>query len=265
MSYSQAYSTFFFFSFFWTMPTAIIIGASTGIGRALAFVLAERGYALGLVARRVGLLEELRREIQSRYPVSVQIRQMDVAQSTEAIGIFHELVATVEAATGGMDVVIINAGVGVSNSELRWEQEAATIDVNVTGFAAIATAAMNHFWPRGRGHIVGISSMAALRGLGHNPAYAASKAFVSNYLQGLRHRAGRSGKQIYVTDIKPGFVETPMTAQNSTMFWVATAELAARQIVRAIEAKRKSVYVTRRWRLAGWAMRLMPDWLFNKI
>lgn len=243
------------------MPNVIIIGASTGIGRALAHTLAERGYGLGLAARRVELLEELQRDLQTTYAVHVQVQAMDVAKPDEAIEKFDNLVAAME----DVDVVIINAGVGMLNPNLRWEQEAATIQVNVVGFAAMATAATHYFERRGRGHIVGISSMAALRGLGHNPAYAASKAFVSNYLQGIRHRAGRMGLPLDVTDIKPGFVETPMTAQNTKMFWVASAETAARQIVQAIEAKRKSAYITRRWRVAGWAMRLLPDVVYNKV
>mgnify|MGYP001469401312 FL=1 len=123
---------------------------------------------------------------------------------------------------------------------------------------------MNYFLQRGSGHLVGISSIAALRGNSDAPAYNASKAFVSNYLEGLRIKAVKSRKPVFVTDILPGFVETRM-AQGEGFFWVAKPERAAEQILAAIRAKKRRAFIPRRWRLIAFLMRFMPDFLIEKI
>jgi short-subunit dehydrogenase len=247
-------------------PSAIIVGASSGIGRALARIVANSGYRLGITARRTALLEELRSEILATTPdATVVIQTMDVERVDEAMRQMQALIDTL----GHVELVIINAGVGNPNLELAWEKEAHTIAINATGFAALATVAMHHFEQQRAGHLVGISSIAALRGIGHNPAYSASKAFMSNYLEALRHRVGRASRKqpmpIVITDIKPGFVDTPMTKDNPNMFWVASEEKAARQIYQAIARKRSHAYITKRWRLAAWVFRLLPDWLYFRI
>ncbi|MBI2415308.1 MAG: SDR family NAD(P)-dependent oxidoreductase [Candidatus Kerfeldbacteria bacterium] len=232
------------------MKKAIIIGASSGIGRALASVLAKHGYELGITARRLEKLHELKQTMTS----PVYCSAMDVSQPNQAVVTFQALVQTM----GGADLVIISAGTGYLNTELDYDKEQQTIAVNVSGFVAIADAAFNYFvqtgWP---GHIVGISSIAAWRGGYEAPAYNASKAFVSNYLQGLRALAKKKHYQITVTDIQPGFVDTPM-AKSTQKFWVAPAAIAARQIFLAIERKKKRAYVTRRWRLIAWLFKLLP-------
>jgi short-subunit dehydrogenase len=117
---------------------------------------------------------------------------------------------------------------------------------------------------RGAGHLVGISSIAALRGNRYAPAYNASKAFVSNYLEGVRHRFNKMKLPIAVTDAQPGFVDTPM-AKAPRRFWVASPQTAARQIVAAIRTRKHHVYITRRWRLVAWLMRIVPDVLYSKL
>jgi short-subunit dehydrogenase len=115
------------------------------------------------------------------------------------------------------------------------------------------------------GHIVGISSVASFRGAGRIPAYGASKAFMSNYLEALHCRMTALSPSFAVTNVLPGFVETPMTQNTKNKFWVATAEKAASQIVDAIEAKRRIVYITRRWRLIAWVMKALPVPLWSRI
>jgi short-subunit dehydrogenase len=165
---------------------------------------------------------------------------------------------------GGVDLVIISSGYGDLNHQLQWSIEKDTIDVNVSGFTLIAGIAFQYFLDKGSGHLVGISSIAALRGNRIAPAYSASKAYVSNYLEGLRQRAVRSKKPIFITDIKPGFVKTPMSKGNN-LFWISTAGEAAQQIYDAIRNKKKMAYITRRWRLIAWIMKVAPDWLYNKM
>jgi short-subunit dehydrogenase len=238
------------------MKTAVIIGASSGVGRELAKLLGLHDFTVGLVARRLELLNELQSEIAGRS----YVRQIDVAKPDEAIPRLRALIADM----GGVDLFVISAGTGVLNPELDWQREKQTIDVNVAGFAAMANVAAEHLQARGTGHIVALSSVAALRGNADAPAYNASKAFVSNYLEGLRVRFQKLGLSVAVTDAKLGFVDTAM-AQGEGLFWVASPETAARQICAAICKRKAHVYVTRRWRVIAWVLKAMPQWLYARM
>lgn len=237
------------------MKSAVIIGASSGIGRALAVALSEDGYRVGVVARRTDLLVHLQSEL--RGPCVV--KTADISTPDSAIPLVRELIAEL----GDVELFIVNAGTGFQNAGLAWNPEQDTIAVNVLGFAAMVNVAVAHLESRGAGHLVGISSLAGLRGNRIAPAYSASKAFVSNYLQSMRYRFKKLKLPIDVTDVQPGFVDTPMAAGNR--FWIASPQKAARQIVSAIRRRKKIVYVTKRWRLIAWAMRLVPDALFSKL
>jgi len=232
------------------MKRAIIIGATSGIGRALAKQLANEGYALGLTGRRGELLDSLRAELPG---ATVHTQVLDVARDADAMAALRDLIARME----GLDLCIISAGVGFLNTDLDWDKESDTIGINVHGFAAMANVALRHFILHRKGHLVGISSVAALRGSGAAPAYNASKAFVSNYLDGLRQKVRHLKLPIAVTDVRPGFVATAM-AQGSGLFWVASPEKAAKQIAHAIRLRKRRVYVTRRWALIAALLRLMP-------
>lgn len=227
------------------MSKAIIVGASSGIGRALAKELADE-YELGIAARRTDRLEELGREIGGAHVAEIDVTDEDCRDD------FDVLVDTL----GGVDLVVVSAGIGRYNPDLEWPHEADTIDVNVRGFAAIATAALDRFEERGSGHLVGISSVAAEVGSPSMTSYSASKAFVSRYLEGLRYRA--RGTDVVVTDVRPGFVDTPM-APDTDRFWECSAETAAEQIARAIQKERDVAYVTRRWRLVSALISVLPD------
>jgi len=236
----------------------IIIGASSGIGKELARVFSAHDFTVGLTARRVELLQELQKDL----PSSSFIKYMDLNDTASSIKVLHELIKEM----GEVDIIVINAGAGKDNPVLEWEKEKLSIDVNVSGFTSMAVTATNYFIERKKGHIVGISSVAAIRPFRLCPAYGASKAFISFYLRGLRNKFVKHGfKDIYVTDIKPGFVATDMTKNNDRMFWVATAEKAANQIYDAIIAKKKEVFITRRWRIAAFIMRILPDFIYNRI
>ena len=165
---------------------------------------------------------------------------------------------------GGVDLIIISSGTGFINPDLNWAMEEETLDVNVTGFAALANVAFHHFLQAGRGHLVGISSIAAIRGSAVAPAYNASKAFVSNYLEGLRIRARKIGLPILVTDIQPGFVDTAM-AKGQGLFWVAPPQKAARQIYNAIQRKANHAYVTKRWAVIGLLFKVLPYSLYSRL
>lgn len=238
------------------MKKAIVIGASSGIGRELALILSRNGYAVGVMARRVQLLEELRNDLGAHGHVGA----IDVSDPAAAMDALAGLIERM----GGVDLVVISAGTGHLNESLDWALENETIKTNVTGFAVVANVAFKHFLENGAGHLVGISSLAALRGGRESPAYNASKAFASNYLEGLRQKAGKMGLPIIVTDIKPGFVKTEM-AKGEGIFWAAEADKAAEQIYDAIKKGKSGAYVTRRWRLIAWLMKLMPRFIYAKL
>jgi len=233
---------------------AIIIGASSGIGEALARLLSSKGFRVGICARRSHLLISLQSDLSGSV-----VKEMDVGKPDEAIELFRGLLEEM----GGADVVVISAGTGFINPELEWQKEKTTIDVNVIGFCAIANAAVKYFMKSGRGHLVAISSVAALFGSHQAPAYSASKAFVLNYLEGLQGRMKRARLPITVTDIRAGFVDTAM-AQGPGIFWMASPEKAAWQIYQAIMKKKTCAYVTRRWRLIAWLLKIVPHSLLAR-
>ena len=236
------------------MKSAIIVGASSAIGRALAVKLSLDGYRVGIVARRTDLLVRLREELAG----PCVIRTIDVSQPELAMPLLRELIDELH----DVELFIVSAGTGFENPQLAWEPERDTIALNVLGFAGMVNVAVEHLEARGSGHLVAISSLAALRGNAVAPAYSASKAFVSNYLQGVRYRFRKSKLPVVVTDVQPGFVDTRLAGGD---FWMATPEKAASQIAAAIRRRREHVYVTRRWRLVAWLLHVLPDALYARL
>lgn len=238
-----------------TSQKMIIIGATSGIGAEMARQLSPRAFELGLSGRRTENLKALQAELSTR----TWICTMDVADCDAAREQLKQLIEDMD----GVDVVVLNAGVSYLNA--TWEQEQALIDVNVSGFVALANVAIEYFRQKGSGHLVGISSIASIKGFGRAGAYCASKAFISTYMQALRQASHKLRQNIIITDIKPGYVETPMTEKNPGMFWISSVEKASAQIIRAILRKKNHAYITRRWRLAGWLLKFIPDWLYIRL
>ena len=160
------------------MKQGIIIGASSGIGWELAVQLAAKGYQLGLVARRLEKLELLSTSL----PGDHFVMQADVSETDMAPDALTKLIKTM----GNVELIVLNSGVGQQEKKLDWDVEREMIDVNIRGFAALTVVSMNYFRQRGSGHLVGISSVAAHMSGGLAPTYAATKAFVSSYLNGMR-------------------------------------------------------------------------------
>ena len=239
------------------MKKVIITGATSGIGYALAQKLLYEGYMVAATGRRTDRLRPLKEISTDR----LVIQHMDVSDTKRSRSQFNDLVTQL----GSLDILVLNAGVGSTGEQDEWETQQTVIDVNIAGFAALASAAYELFLKQGYGHLVGISSIAGLFGYASNPTYNASKAFVSTYLQGYRQRARRSSTDITVTDIKPGFIHTEMTRHRTDMFWTATPETAARQMVNIIEKKAHYGYVTHRWRMVAWLLGVLPQRLFDYV
>ena len=236
-------------------PKVIIIGATSGIGRSLALRFAKAGWGIGVTGRRMGLLTSLQQEISmlkgtGSSPV--------VIESFDTMGdhnIAH--VQTLVNKLGGLDLLIYNSGYGEAAEQLNWEIDRKIVDTNVNGFVEIVNWAFNYFYVQGRGHIAATSSIASNRGNSFSPAYSASKAFMSNYLEGLYLKARRLKVSIHITDIQPGFVNTKM-AKGNKQFWVVPVEKATARIFEALMEKRFRVYVSRRWVIIAKLMKLLP-------
>jgi short-subunit dehydrogenase len=233
-------------------PKVIVIGATSGIGKELVRVFHKNNYIVGATGRRVSLLREIESELKDR----IHVKEMDIT-STEARETLESLIREME----GVDIVVVSAGTG--DLSVNWEAEKQTIETNVLGFSAMSNVVFQYFSSKGSGHLVGISSIGAIRG-GTAPAYNASKAYVVNYLQGLRLLAHKQGKNITITDIQPGFIDTQM-AKGDGLFWVAPPAKAASQIYSAICRKQKHVYVTKRWRIIAYLLKVLPDWLYHRL
>lgn len=239
-----------------SMKKAIIIGATSGIGKELARLLANNNYKVGITGRRIELLNQLKDE----QPDSFLIKQIDV---TDTKGTVAQL-AALTAELGGLDLLVISSGMGELNAHLDFEIEHQTIQTNVTGFTAITDWVFKYFENQQSGHLAGISSVGGLRGSRQAPAYNASKAYQMNYLEGLRQKARQTKAPIYITDIRPGLVDTAM-AKGDGLFWVMPVEKTAKQIYNAIISRKKVVYVTKRWQLISFVLKRIPGSVYEKM
>lgn len=236
--------------------TVIIFGATSGIGKALAELYLQEGCKVAITGRR---LEKLK-EIQETYPKQVLIYQNDIQQTEEIAKVFDKMVAEL----GKVDLIIQSSGVGYVNTKLAWDKENETIQTNVTGVTKLYDLAYNLFREQRHGHLVGITSIASLRGSRAAPAYFASKAYQKAYLEGLYIKTKTiPTKQVFITDIRPGFVDTAM-ALGDGIFWMVPLEKATRQIFNAIQKKKRVAYISKRWRLIAWVLKLVPSWLLKK-
>jgi short-subunit dehydrogenase len=226
----------------------IIVGASSGIGKELALQYTQANARVGITGRRQQLLDE----ISAANPEQILTSCFDVTVP----GVTAHLNDLIEK-LGGLDVFIYCAGYGEINTQLDYTIDKQTTDVNVNGFLEAAHAAWNYFNQQGHGQIVAISSIAALLGNSHAPAYNASKAFVSNYMMGLDIKRRKVNPKIIITDIQPGFVNTEM-AKGEGLFWVADPKKAASQIITAIKRKKRKAYITRRWGIIAYLLKHMP-------
>jgi short-subunit dehydrogenase len=240
--------------------TVVITGASSGIGRALAAEMAGRGYALGLTARRLPLLESLRAELQATYgkDLRIELATLDVCRTGSVAPALHDLFARL----GGIDTIVVNAGANdvtrIGSGQL--DEELNLIQTNLAGAIATVNAATAHFLERGSGHIVGISSLASLQPVAGQAAYCASKAGLSMYLDSARIELRRKG--ITVTSILPGYIKTDIVkgVDIGKMPFAVSTEQAAREMTRLIEKRVKSGVVPAfPWRLLRPLLGHLPE------
>lgn len=244
------------------LPAAVVVGASAGIGAALARQLARDGYRVALVARRLDLISQLAADLETEFgPGRARAYAHDVTQTAEAPAVFQRVLADF----GRLDVLVYNAGlqIPVAPDEFDFEKDQAMAAVNVLGALAWLNLGAALFQRQGAGHLVGLGSVAGDRGRVGAPGYNATKAALSTYLEALRNRLTRHG--VHVLTVKPGFVATAMLKNAPRTFWVIPPEQAAADISRALMARRQTIYTPARWGLLMLIIRHIPSFIFRRL
>jgi short-subunit dehydrogenase len=239
----------------------LITGASTGIGKEMAKMLAEENCSLALIARRAELLDELVGQIKTKNP-KVKSYVCDVAKSNEVEKIFTEIREHFKK----IDIAILNAGVGskLSAKDYTYENAKKTFDNNVLGIVNCVENLLPDFISCKEGMIVGVSSLADSRGWQGSGFYCASKAAVTILMENLKIEL--KPYNIKVINVKPGFVDTPMTAKNKfPMPFLMSAEKAAKIIIGGIKKEKRIIQFPLPTVLGAKLMRIVPDLLFEYI
>lgn len=247
-----------------TWKTAIVVGASSGMGEAVARRLAAEGCRVALVARRAAELAAVAESIgKATVDGRVVVRTHDVADGAAVPAIWD----SVERELGAVDLLVFAAGImpAVGESEYSFEKDRAILEVNLIGAVAWLDEAALRMETARRGTIVGISSVAGDRGRRGSPAYATSKAAMNCLLEALRNRLARRG--VTVCTIRPGYVDTPMTKDlHLPARMTISAALAAQLILSAARKKRGvDVYVPGRWAFIMFVIRNIPSFVFRRL
>jgi short-subunit dehydrogenase len=240
--------------------TAAIIGASSGIGAALARKLAREGYSVALLARRAEALEQVRQHIIITGG-SARAYVHDVTHTAEVPALFQTILRDL----GSLDVVVYCAGqqLRVALAEYDFAKDQAMLQANLLGAVAWLDQAAMLYERLGRGQIVGLSSIAGERGRVGAPVYNASKAALNTYLEGLRNRLTRLG--VNVLTVRPGFVNTELLKNSPRTLWVIPPEQAAADIYAAMRGRKQVVFTPARWRLVALGLRHVPSVLFRRM
>lgn len=231
------------------------MGASSGIGFEVARVLLERGWHVGLAARRVELFAEL----ESKFAGQVSAARIDVTTDESS----NQLLELIER-MGGVDLYFHVSGVGWNNPELEMDYEMTTMNTNACGFTRMVDTVFRYMSDNGGGQIAAITSIAGTKGLGPAPAYSATKAMQATYLQALEQLARSRDLNIRFTDIRPGFVDTDLIAGSSYPMLMDKRKVA-RKAVDAALAGRHVAVVDWRYALLTPLWRCVPRWMWRRI
>jgi len=226
---------------------AIVIGASSGIGREVAILLQQRGWTVGVAARRLDRLTD--------FDVAAQI---DVTTDDAP----ERLSALIER-LGGMDLYFHASGVGRQNRDLHEDIELNTVNTNGMGFVRMVGAAWRYMADHGGGHIAVISSIAGTKGLGPAPSYSATKALQNTYIQALEQLSNSKKLGIRFTDLRPGFVDTDLLSGTHRYPLLMDKQVVARDIVKALDRHDHVRVIDFKWRLITVLWRRIPRWLWR--
>ncbi len=237
------------------MKKIIIIGATSGIGKEIAERYAQLGHVVGITGRRTALLEE----IKQKYPNNIYTKEIDVCDDSAA-GKLQELVNEM----GGMDTLFVNSGIGKSPKYLEPADELQIAETNVIGFMRMIIFGYNYFEENGGGHIIISSSVASVRGMRQAPAYSASKRYMRQYVDSLAQRARHAKLNISFTTLMPGFIATDFLSGENRYPLLVSLPKASDSIFRAIEKKKRAVYLPFRWNFVVLLWHLIPKWVWER-
>jgi short-subunit dehydrogenase len=239
------------------LSKVVVVGASSGMGEAMARQLAQAGADVAIVARREAELTRLAAEQPKLRPYVHDVSNVD-----EVPALFERI----EKEMGPVDGLIYAAGVmpKIEEGEYSFEKDRAMVSVNLLGAMAWMNQAAARFEAAQHGTILGISSIAGERGRRGNPGYCTTKAALTTYLESLRNRCSRYG--VNVVTIKPGFVDTAMTRGLKGLFWLISADQAAEtSLALARKGKSGSAFVPARWWLVAYIVKSLPSFIFRKL
>ncbi|MFA5444298.1 MAG: SDR family NAD(P)-dependent oxidoreductase [Bacteroidales bacterium] len=236
------------------MKRAIIIGATSGIGKEVARILAEKGWKVGIAGRREALLKQMKESD----PKSFEYEVLDVTREDAP-----ERLESLISKTGGMDLYLHSSGHGMINPDLDPEQQMTTVETNITGFVRLINFAFHYFRNQKHGHIAAITSVAGTRGMGINAAYSASKRFQMTYLTALAQLSENRKYNIRITEIRPGFVRTEFLHRKYPM--CMEAPYVAEMIVRGLLKGKRHMIIDWRYRLLIFAWKMIPERIWEKI
>jgi short-subunit dehydrogenase len=244
-----------------SIQSAMVFGASSAIATAFCRILARHGARLHLIGRDPEALRALASDLELRGAKSVAISVADLSDT----GLHEQLVTECWESLGEPGLVLLAHGsLGAQTAcEADWEQQHAQIQTNLLSHLSLLTILANKFEQQRSGCLAAISSVAADRGRASNYIYGAAKAGLSCYLGGLRNRLAPVG--VRVVDLRPGPVDTPMTAELSKGPLWSDPERVARAMVRALAYRNGTVYLPFYWRPIMWIVKLMPDALIRKL
>ena len=239
-----------------TLRRAVVVGASSGIGRSVAILLLKDGWHVGIAARRSEPLEEIRRA----FPNAVTLCSIDITEA-DAPQRLQQMIEDM----GGIDLYFHSSGYGSYNVELLEELEEKTVLTNALGFTRMVDAAYSYFRSSGRkGHIAAITSIAGTKGLGAAPSYSATKRFQWTYLEALEQNAAITGTDVSFTDIRPGFVDTAFLSGKAYPMLLDKDDVA-QSIVEAVKRHRRVVTIDFRYRILCFFWHLIPSAVWRRI
>ena len=239
--------------------TVLIIGGNSDVGKSLSRDFSKLGSNIILTSRKKGQLDSFKSDLEIRYSIKCDLEFFDVLDFTSHDSFYKNLKTT-------PDIVITCIGYldKQENSQINFQESLISIQTNFTGLVSILNIISNDFEKRGKGIIVGMSSVAGDRGRGSNYIYGCSKSGFTSYLSGLRNRLNKSG--VKVITVKPGFIKTKMTGHlDLPKTLTATPDDISNDIIDSIKKGKTIIYSKWFWKWIMLIIRMIPESIFKKL